>query len=140
MITTYGISTFFSAFTTSLKSIEAIQNSLMRRLRKRDTVENVGDLYENTGILPIRKLFLKCLLTECLIRNPGTLLELIESLKPFHEYPTLSTKIRPTNWRLVRSDKMYLNRFVGIYRESPDAVDAILAAERVSQKRRKTNH
>ena len=93
------------------------------------TSDHTAELYEQAGILPIRKLFMQYQLTEFLIRNPNRSREVIKTLRPNHDHQTRDSRVKLPITRLVRRDRAYQNRFLKIYRECSEDVDAIIEAE-----------
>lgn len=132
----YGILAYCAAFKNTISAIETIQNNLVRRIMNAEPRCSTENMYRELDILPITRIYAKCLLMECIVRNPVPAQSIIENLRPTHDYDTRSDIIRPTRVRLVRYDRIYLNRYVKIYRDNPQVVNAVLAAETVSQKKR----
>ena len=132
----YGILAYGAAFPSAVKKIESVQNQIVKRIVRAGRRDRVESVCQKSGILPFRKLYLKCLLIECTIRNPRSAQSLIDFLGPTHDCPTRSTAIRPTLLRLVRSDNLYVHKFAKLYRKRAPAVDAITTAVEISREKR----
>ena len=133
----YCLLVYGASFQNVITPIEKMQNMMIRRIANVGHRSSAPELYERTGILPSKKLYLKCILRECLVRNPDHAAKIVEELSPTHQYGTRNAdNIRASSNRLVRMDKFYLQRFAEMYRRYPDQLKNIIEQATTAKKKK----
>lgn len=112
----YCLLVYLSAFQLTITPVEKLQNRIVRTIMRTGMRTEAEAAYDSAGILPLKKLYIDCLLTECLVRKPESTQELITEISKPHSYSTRSVNnLRSPRHRLVRTDRFFLNRYIKIH-------------------------
>ena len=109
----YCILAYMSTFRTSIESISRIQNNVMRKIFKKKLRDPTDSLYKHTTILPVKLIYIECVLIECLIKSKEKTDHFIATNTATHNYGTRNaTIVRLPTTRLRRTEKMHMHRYL----------------------------
>ena len=123
----YGLLAYGSAFRSVLGPVEKIQNSCVRLISRKSRRTSSNVLYDQLGVLPLRKLYLSVLLTHLQIRQPHVAIRLEDDNTPDHQYNTRgaqSGNIRLPAFRLERTRRLYSRQYLSVINALPPPVRA----------------
>ena len=83
-------------------------------------------LYTRLGIMPVKLLYVQCLLMNNIVRNPDRTRTTIEILTASHTYDTRNSNVvrTPAN-RLCKTDKQYMTRYIKLLRMFSEDIQKI---------------
>ena len=117
---------FYSRKLIPIPNSFLIQNAAVRKIARVAPRESSGPLHEKIGILNLQRLYYQTLLSQLCVKNSDYGDALIEHNATSHTYLTRNAdKIRIPPTRLSKTDRLYSNRFLRIYRNHKEKVDRI---------------
>ena len=121
----YGIIAYGSAFRSLLVPLEKIQNSCMRIIARKPRLTSADPLYEQSGIMPLRKLYLSVLLTKLHTSHSRVALQLESENILDHPQGTRGLQagnLRRPAFRLKRTRRLYTHQYLAVYNKLPESL------------------
>ena len=118
----YGILAYGSAFCSVLAPIERIQNCCVRIMSKSNKRSSAEPLYDELGVLPLRKLFMSVMLTQLHTRQTHIALNLEKDNAMTYGYATRGQEaghIRLPTSRPERTKRLFTRQYLTVYNSLP---------------------